>query len=431
MGKSSFDEKNDLSLGMLGMHGTAYANFSVSECDLLLAIGARFDDRVTGKLEGFASLAKIIHIDIDPAEISKNKKVDRYFIGDIKTIFYEIIKMYRRRNKPYELHANRETWLFKNELWKNSYPLLMPKLYNKLSPQLVINKIGEIYSNAIFTTDVGQHQMWAAQFIKCQPRQWSSSAGLGAMGYGLPAAIGAQIAFSNYDVVCISGDSSIQMCIQELGTIAQYNLSVRIMIINNHCQGMVRQWQESFYESRYSHSSMEQGQPDFVALAASYGIKGILIETEEQLNIELNKYQNYAHPILFDFTVIENENCYPMVSPGKANIVMQGIKYQEKEFELLKNYLESNDPFLVKYLEIQKKEQEKQTKIGSLTNSLISNLEQLDFLINKSQREQILIEFINKIFCTLEKTNSKILKETIINDIDLSLNANISIRIDN
>jgi acetolactate synthase I/II/III large subunit len=419
MGKSCFDETDPLALGMLGMHGRAYANFAVSECDLLLAIGARFDDRVTGKLEGFASSAKIIHIDIDPAEISKNKKVDIYLIGDVKTILNELIKMYRRRDNAYKLQPNRESWLFKNDLWKNSYPLTIPKFYRKLSPQSVINAIGEIYSNAIVTTDVGQHQMWSAQFIKRYPRQWSTSAGLGTMGYGLPAAIGAQIAFPNSNVVCITGDSSIQICVQGLATIAQYKLPIRVMIINNHWKGTVRQWQESFHESRYYNSNMNKGQPNFVALASSYNIKGILVETEEQLKVELKNYQNYPNPILFDFNVIENEICYPMVTPGKANLVMQGIKYKQNEFELLKKYIEPNDPFLAQYFDIRESEITKKAKIGPFTTNLISNLDQLSFIKANNRKIQILVQSVNKVMKTLEKTNSKRLKKTIINNMTL------------
>jgi len=185
--------------------------------------------------------------------------------------------------------------------------------------------------------------MWSAQFIKCGPRRWSTSAGLGTMGYGLPAAIGAQIAFPNDYVICITGDSSFQMCLQELGTIVQSKLPIRIIIINNHWQGMVRQWQESFYGDRYSHSNMSQGQPDFVALASSYGIKGIKIENEKELVEALHIYQDYSSPILFNCFVVENENCYPMVSPGSTNAAMTGIKYKQDEIDLLKRHADKTD----------------------------------------------------------------------------------------
>jgi acetolactate synthase I/II/III large subunit len=343
MGKGAFDERKILSLGMLGMHGSAYANFAVSECDLLIAIGARFDDRVTGKLDSFACLAKIIHIDIDPAEIGKNKIVDIPLIGDVKKILQEILITHKWDWENYQIPAKRIIWLDCILQWKKTYPLIIPNIIGKLSPQQVISCFGKQYPTAIFTTDVGQHQMWSAQFIKCGPRCWSTSAGLGTMGYGLPAAIGAQIAFPNEYVICITGDSSFQMCIQELGTIAHYNLPIRILIINNHWQGMVRQWQESFYGQRYSHSNMEVGQPNFVDLANSYGIKGISVENEKELIEALDKSEKYSYPILFNCSVVENENCYPMVSPGAGNAAMKGVKYKQDEIELLKRHSDEND----------------------------------------------------------------------------------------
>ena len=343
MGKGVFDERDILSIGMLGMHGSAYANFAVSECDLLIAVGARFDDRVTGKLDSFACLAKIIHIDIDPAEIGKNKIVDISLIGDVKRIFQEILITHKWDWENYTLPAKRIIWLECISQWRKTYPLIIPKLSDKLSPQQVISILGKQYSTAIFTTDVGQHQMWSAQFIKCGPRRWSTSAGLGTMGYGLPAAIGAQIAFPNEYIVCISGDSSFQMCLQELGTIGQNKLPIRIIIINNYWQGMVRQWQESFYDNRYSHSNMSDGQPNFLALANSYGIESTSIENEKELIKSLIKYKDYSAPVLFNCLVVENENCYPMVSPGATNAAMTGIKYNQDEIELLKRHSDEND----------------------------------------------------------------------------------------
>jgi acetolactate synthase-1/2/3 large subunit len=342
MGKGAFYEKDPLSVGMLGMHGTAYANFAVSECDLLIAVGARFDDRVTGKLDLFASSAKILHFDIDPAEIGKNKIADLSILGDIKRILQEILLTHKWNWEYTNLPLKRSEWLDNIYKWRKAYPLIIPTQKNQLLPQQVINSIGKIFKKALFTTDVGQHQMWSAQFIKCGPRRWSSSAGLGTMGFGLPAAIGAQLAFPNRQVVCISGDSSIQMCIQELGTIAHYKLPIRIMIINNYYQGMVRQWQESFYENRYSHSDMRKGQPNFIELANSYGIKAIKATNTTEMELAFKTYKDFPDPILFEFVVIENENCYPMVSPGGTNATMTGITYRSDELEILQRYTETD-----------------------------------------------------------------------------------------
>ena len=335
MGKGAFDEHHPLALGMLGMHGTAYANFAVSNCDLLLAIGARFDDRVTGKLENFACNAVIIHIDIDPAEISKNKVSRLSIIGDVKQILRQIIAnstIESARELVSTEFIETETeditindWLDKINMWKELYPLSVPVTNNNLSPQEVINQIGLAMPNAYYTTDVGQHQMWAAQFIKCGPRKWLSSSGLGTMGYGVPAAIGAQVAFPKESIICISGDSSFQMNLQELGTISQYQLPIKIFVINNHWQGMVRQWQESFYEKRYSHSNIEKGAPDLLKLGEAYNIKSFRIQSQKELVQILPKILYLKEPVLVDFCVTEHENCYPMVTPGQSNEQMVGL----------------------------------------------------------------------------------------------------------
>ena len=324
MGKGSFDENHSLALRMLGMHGTAYANFAVSNCDLLIAIGARFDDRVTGKLEDFACNAIIIHIDIDPAEVGKNKLPQLALVGDIKEILRQILA--NQSFDTREQFQQTKPWINQINRWKQIYPLTVPSSKITLSPQEVIFEIGKLMPHAYFTTDVGQHQMWAAQFIKCEPRKWLSSAGLGTMGYGLPAAIGAQVAFPNETVICISGDSSFQMNLQELGTIAQYNLPIKIIVINNHWQGMVRQWQQSFYEERYSHSNMSQGAPDLVKLGEAYGIEGQKIETSENLTSILKEVLQSKKPVIVECCVIEDENCYPMVAPGKSNSQMLGLQ---------------------------------------------------------------------------------------------------------
>ena len=323
MGKGSFNENHHLYLGMLGMHGTAYANFAISECDLLIAIGARFDDRVTGKLEDFASQAQIVHIDIDPAEIGKNKIPNLAILGDVKKVLQELLKL-SINEMSYDKNQTR-FWLERIEKWKKTYPLIIPQIEGQLSPQQVINKIASLVPEAYFSTDVGQHQMWAAQFLKVEKRKWLSSAGLGTMGYGLPAAIGAQVAFPESKVICISGDASIQMNIQELGTIAQYNLPIKLIILNNKWQGMVRQWQQSYYEERYAHSSMANGMPDFVKLVNSYGIKAFNITTFDELLEKQDEIFLSNEPIVVNFAVEEKENCYPMVQPGKSNSQMIGL----------------------------------------------------------------------------------------------------------
>ena len=330
MGKGAYNEYDHLSLGMLGMHGTAYANFAVSECDLLLAIGARFDDRVTGKLDEFACDAEVIHIDIDPAEVSKNRCPELAIVGDVKKTLMQILKKIRKNNIFIDSNQTK-SWLNRIYKWKEAYPLVTTNYkFQNLSPQEAILNIGLTNKNAMITTDVGQHQMWSAQLINCEPRKWASSSGLGTMGFGLPAAIGAKIANPDQTVICITGDSSIQMSIQELGTISQYNLGIKILIANNGWQGMVRQWQESFYGNRFSNSYMKNGMPNFSAVAEAYGIKGFEIQTLEELTKLMADETLRDKPILVNINVIENENCYPMVAPGKSNSQMLGLENQER-----------------------------------------------------------------------------------------------------
>jgi acetolactate synthase I/II/III large subunit len=324
MGKGVVDEKHPLSLGMLGMHGTAYANFAVSECDLLIALGARFDDRVTGKLDEFACNAQVIHLDIDPAEIGKNRIPELAISGDIKAFAQDIIDLIRIQGIP--LKHKTESWQERISKWKQQYPLLIPRQVSKISPQEILSMLNNSGSDNYYTTDVGQHQMWAAQFLNVTPRHWMSSAGLGTMGYGLPAAIGAQVAHPNKNIVCISGDASFQMNIQELGTIAQYQLPIKILVINNRWQGMVRQWQQAFYGERYSHSNMSAGAPNLKKLAEAYGIKGMILSERNDIASTLEEFMAYSGPILLDCHVIEDQNCYPMVAPGKSNSQMIGIE---------------------------------------------------------------------------------------------------------
>nr|QSV12746.1 acetolactate synthase large subunit [Phaeophyceae sp.] len=334
MGKGCFNENSPLCLGMLGMHGTAYANFCVGSCDLLIAIGARFDDRVTGKLDEFACNATIIHIDFDSSEIGKNKDVDVSITGDIKTILKEFLLIMKRPTNRWTKDAFRhefKDWYKQMIRWKWKFPMRpipsdpskLPKTTNNvLLPQSVLRTIKDIKPRAIITTDVGQHQMWAAQYLKCNRRKWLSSAGLGTMGFGVPAAIGAAIANPRKDIICITGDSSFQMNLQELGTIAKYNLRIKIIIINNHWQGMVRQWQETFYGGRYSQSNMSEGSPNFKLLADSYGIKSIYTEKQTDIWTTLRDSLWCNNPFLVECNVLDKENCYPMVDPAKGNTEM-------------------------------------------------------------------------------------------------------------
>lgn len=330
MGKGIIDENHELSLGMLGMHGTAYANFAVSECDLLIALGARFDDRVTGKLDEFACNAQVIHIDIDPAEVGKNRIPQVAIVGDVKSVLNDIINYISDNSDIISTVDQTRSWRERIFFWKKQYPLLIPKNVNTLSPQEIINSLSAFVPGAYFTTDVGQHQMWAAQFLNVLPRHWMSSSGLGTMGYGLPAAIGVQIAHPDQNVVCISGDASFQMNLQELGTIAQYNLPIKIIVINNGWQGMVRQWQQAFYGERYSHSNMQLGAPDLKYLAKSFGILGLELEFRSDISQILETFFHHSGPCLLNCKVIEDENCYPMVAPGKSNAQMIGIVKQSK-----------------------------------------------------------------------------------------------------
>jgi len=320
MGKGVYDEKNYLSVGMLGMHGTAYANFAVTECDLLIAVGARFDDRVTGKLDTFAPKAKVIHIDIDPAEVNKNRVVEVAIVSDVSKALSMINSKFHKNN----FSNKTKDWLDKINYWKNKHPLFIPPRDDEIYPQEVLIKVREYVPDAFITTDVGQHQMWAAQYLRNGPRKWISSAGLGTMGFGLPAAMGVKAANPNSEVVCIAGDASVLMNIQELGTLSQYALNIKIVIINNRWQGMVRQWQESFYDERYSASDMSNGEPDFIKLAESFGVKGFLINNNEELESKFQNALHYDGPALINVRVKRGENCYPMVPPGKSNAEMIG-----------------------------------------------------------------------------------------------------------
>ena len=328
MGKGAFDETHSLALGMLGMHGTAYANFAVSECDLLIAVGARFDDRVTSKLDEFAARAKVIHIDIDPAEVGKNRAPEVPIVGSVQPVLAELLRLAKEAEPAHPQQT--QAWRERINRWRSDYPLIVPYPADQLSPQEVIVELAHQAPDAYYTTDVGQHQMWAAQFLKNSPRHWISSAGLGTMGYGLPAAMGAKVALPDHQVICISGDASFQMNLQELATLAQYGLNVKTVIVNNFWQGMVRQWQQAFYDERYSHSNMATGMPDFVILAQAFGIKGIVIRERAELKDAIAVMLAHDGPVLVDAQVAKDENCYPMIAPGKSNAQMLGLPEQRK-----------------------------------------------------------------------------------------------------
>lgn len=318
LGLGAFPATDKLSLGMLGMHGTAYANHSIMESDLIIAVGARFDDRVTGKLDAFAPHAKVIHIDIDPASVSKNVEVDIPIVGDAKTVMKQLNKSVK---KP-----DTKEWLKKIEEWKNKYPLKY-KDDDKLHPQYVVEEIYNVTKGeAIICTEVGQNQMWAAQFYKfMKPRTMLSSGGLGTMGYGFPAAIGAQIGRPGAAVFDIAGDGSIQMNIQELATAVINKLPVKVAILNNCYLGMVRQWQELFYKKRYSYTCLGGTCPDFVKLAESYGAVGMRITRKEDVRPAIEKALEIDNTVFLDFHVEQEENVFPMVPAGEAiNRMIEG-----------------------------------------------------------------------------------------------------------
>jgi len=312
MGRGVFPDTNELSLGMLGMHGTVYANYAVQECDLLIAIGARFDDRVTGHIAKFAPKAKHIHIDIDPAEIGKNVKIDIPIVGDIKTVLKELVL---KAEAP-DAHG---PWREQILEWKKKYPLSYKK-NGGIKPEYVIEQIYEITKgDAIITTEVGQHQMWASMYYKfTKPRTFITSGGLGTMGYGFPAAIGAQIACPDKVVFDIAGDGSIQMNIQELTTAVNNKLPIKIAVINNSYLGMVRQWQELLYGKRYSQVDLEKN-PDLVKIAEAYGAAGIRVTRPEEIRPAIEESLRIKdRPTLIDFAVAREENVMPFVPPGQA-----------------------------------------------------------------------------------------------------------------
>lgn len=320
LGLGCFPAEDDLFLGMGGMHGTYTANMALYECDLLLNIGARFDDRLTGNLSHFAQDAIVCHIDIDPAEISKNVPTDIPIVSCAKKALEVLLDFDIEKN-------NHQIWLNILEQRKNQYPLKYQPDYACIKPQSVIEMVHRITDgNAIVTTDVGQHQMWTAQYYPLQhPHKWITSGGLGTMGFGLPAAIGAQFAKKDETVVAFIGDAGFQMTLQELSVVKEHNLPLRIIIVNNNALGMVRQWQEEFYNQRYSHSLLHV-QPDFIKVAEAYGIKGVSITNPLTAEKELRDAFAYEGPILIDCHVLQSEKVCPMIAPGKGVHEMVGVE---------------------------------------------------------------------------------------------------------
>ncbi len=317
LGLGAYDQNRPESLDMLGMHGTAYANYAVQNCDLLIAVGTRFDDRVTGKIKTFVPHAKIIHIDIDPASISKNVAVDIPVVGDAKEVLAAMTEEVE--------HRPREEWSKQIAEWKAKHPLRYDTNAKTIKPQYVVEEIWrQTKGQATIVTGVGQHQMWTAQFYKfSRPRQLITSGGLGTMGFGLPAAIGAQIARPGQLVIDIDGDSSFNMTLTELSTAVQYNLPIKVCIINNGYMGMVRQWQELFYGKRYSYSSLQN--PDFANLAGAFGAVGYTVQKKEDVAPTIEKMLKETRPCVVDFRVDREENVWPMVPAGKGLHEMDGL----------------------------------------------------------------------------------------------------------
>jgi acetolactate synthase-1/2/3 large subunit len=322
-GLGGFPAPHPQFLGMLGMHGTRAANYAMDEADLICAVGARFDDRITGKLSEFAPRAKFIHIDIDPAEISKNVPAHIPIVGDAKNILAKLVNEYRALDAD---PSRLDEWWQRIHEWQERHPLSYAESADtEIKPQRAIQAIYEATDgDAIVTSDVGQHQMWAAQYYNfAKPRRWINSGGLGTMGFGLPAAMGAQVGCPDETVVCITGDGSVQMNSQELATCVANRIPIKVFILNNGYLGMVRQWQELFWDNRYSHVDMGQS-PDFVKLAEAYGATGLRLTNKETLLDDLRSALATEGPVVVDIRVTREENVYPMISPGSAAREMVG-----------------------------------------------------------------------------------------------------------
>ncbi|WP_457666200.1 biosynthetic-type acetolactate synthase large subunit [Thiolapillus sp.] len=336
MGLGSIAASDKHFLGMLGMHGTYEANMAMHEADLIVAIGARFDDRVTGKLAQFCPNAKIVHVDVDPASISKNVRVDVPIVGQVKPVIRDMIKFLKERKTGPDKAALKEWWERINA-WRSVECLNYANSDKVIKPQYAIETLHKVTRrrNFYLTSDVGQHQMFAAQFYPFEkPRRWINSGGLGTMGFGLPAAMGVQQAFPKASVACVTGEASIQMCIQELATCSQYNLPIKIVLLNNGYMGMVRQWQEFFYDGRYSHSYVD-ALPDFAKLAETYGHVGMTIEDPNDLEAAYKEAFSLKDKLVFMNVIIDpEENVYPMIEAGKGHHEMHMSPHLSAEREL-------------------------------------------------------------------------------------------------
>jgi acetolactate synthase I/II/III large subunit len=320
MGLGAYAAADPQWLGMLGMHGTYEANMSMHDCDLMICIGARFDDRITGRLDAFSPGSKKIHVDIDPSSINKNVKVDVPIIGDCAHVLEDMVRLWRTGSVAVDRQALAEWWK-QIDKWRTRKSLAYKNSNEIIKPQYAIQRLYELTKNrdVYITTEVGQHQMWAAQFYQFQePRRWMTSGGLGTMGYGLPAAVGVQLAHPNSLVIDIAGEASVLMNMQEMSTAAQYRLPIKIFIINNQYMGMVRQWQELLHGGRYAHSYTE-ALPDFVKLAEAYHAVGIRCERPGDLDDAIRQMIGVDKPVIFDCVVDQNENCFPMIPSGRAH----------------------------------------------------------------------------------------------------------------
>ena len=322
-------------LGMLGMHGTYEANNAMHDCDLMINVGARFDDRITGKIDEFSPKSKKVHIDIDPSSINKNVKVDLAIVGDVSSVLKNTIKTLKKQ-KPNFSKSNKSNiskWWEQIQKWRSVNSLGYINSEESIKPQYAVQRLYELTKNkdTFITTEVGQHQMWAAQHYKFdKPNRWMTSGGLGTMGYGLPAAIGVQIANPNKLVIDIAGEASVLMTMQEMSTVVQYSLPIKIFILNNEYMGMVRQWQELLHDKNYSES-YTAALPDFVKLAEAYGCVGIRAKTPEELDDKIIEMINTDRPVIFDCLVDKVENCFPMIPSGKPhNQMILGPKDQEE-----------------------------------------------------------------------------------------------------